>query len=105
MRDVRVQHLTGDCARTRKYVAIETLVNEDQAVLEPRFAALRAAAEMAHVRLELPQPRDRCDRPSRGAYLNYYGRAMPCDQVASNAPVGFGNRDREGVARVWSNEA
>lgn len=105
LREVRVQHLTRDFARTRKYVATETLLNEDPTLLEPRFAELRAAAEMAHVRLELPQPRGRCDRPSRGVYLNYYGRAMPCDQVASNAPVGFGNMDREGVARVWSNDA
>jgi radical SAM protein with 4Fe4S-binding SPASM domain len=110
--DIVVQHLVYDFTATRRFVAAETLVGEDPARVEHAFEAARRAASECGVRLSLPLAAPaampgsvRCTRPWSGAYINFYGRAMPCAMAGSAARMGFGNMDREGVARIWNNDA
>ncbi|HUQ26587.1 MAG TPA: SPASM domain-containing protein [Burkholderiales bacterium] len=101
---LQIRHLAHDSSHTRRFVDAESLMGEDAGV----FAAARAAADELGVELVLPpQPNavPGCDRPSQGAYINYYGRAMPCEMVGTSSRLGFGNMHREGVARVWNSDA
>ena len=100
----------------REFVERETLDNEDPARVARWFDEARAAAAELGVTLRLPnvspQPRpdslkgrERCDWPWRGAYIAYSGEAMPCCMVATPDRKNFGSMSREGVLRVWNNDA
>jgi radical SAM protein with 4Fe4S-binding SPASM domain len=102
--DMQIRHLAHDLSHTHRFVAAESLMGEGAGV----FAEACAAAQELGVALELPPLPDAipgCDRPWQGAYINYYGRAMPCEMVGTSSRLGFGNMHREGVARIWSNDA
>ncbi|HEX2199510.1 MAG TPA: SPASM domain-containing protein, partial [Burkholderiales bacterium] len=72
-------------------------------------AALGVALRLPNASLE-PRPtsargRERCDWPWRGSYIAYSGEAMPCCMVATPDRKNFGSMTREGVARIWNNDA
>lgn len=101
---MQIRHLAHDFSNTRRLVAAESLAGTDENV----FTAAHAAAEELGVALELPPAAAAakgCDRPWSGAYINYYGRAMPCEMVNTSSRLGFGNMHHEGVAQIWSNDA
>jgi radical SAM protein with 4Fe4S-binding SPASM domain len=113
-----VQHLAHDFSeetlpaqyRTmRRFVDDETLMSVDPARVARWFDEARAVAGELGVDLRLPnlQPKAKrgCDWPWRGAYLAYSGEAMPCCMVATPDRASFGNMAKEGVVRVWNNEA
>lgn len=100
---MQIRHLAHDFSNTRRLVAAESLAGEDPVL----FDEVRKVASELGVALALPAAPDTvpgCDRPWRGAYINYYGRAMPCEMLGA-ARQGLGNMRREGVARIWSSEA
>ena len=114
-----VQHLAHDFIEEalpaqyrvmRTFVEDETLMNEDPARVERWFDEARAVAKELGVDLRLPNLRPKstrrgCDWPWRGAYLAYSGEAMPCCMVATPDRASFGNMAKEGVVKVWNNEA
>jgi radical SAM protein with 4Fe4S-binding SPASM domain len=116
---VSVQHLAHDFSEgtlpekyrpMRAFVDHETLLGEDPARVERWFAAARHAAGETGVELRLPNVRPRahacgCDWPWRGAYVSYRGDAMPCCMIATPDRLNFGNMAKEGVVRVWNNDA
>jgi radical SAM protein with 4Fe4S-binding SPASM domain len=119
VRSMSVQHLAHDFSEgtlperyrpMRKFVDEETLITEDPARVERWFDEARKAAAELGVTLRLPnlhserRPRG-CDWPSRGAYVAYSGEAMPCCMIATPDRLNFGNMAKEGVVRVWNNQA
>lgn len=120
-----VQHLCHDFSESslpakyapmRRFVDDETLLGEDPAKVERCFGEARALAACLGVELRLPRAvpkphregtggRSRCDWPWRGAYVSFSGQAMPCCMVATPDRVNFGNMGREGVVRIWNNDA
>jgi radical SAM protein with 4Fe4S-binding SPASM domain len=119
VRTLSVQHLAHDFTeeslpeqyRTmRRFVEDETLMNEDPATVARYFKEARALAGELDIDLRLPNLRKKpgprgCDWPWRGAYIAYSGEAMPCCMVATPDRANFGNVAKEGVVRVWNNEA
>jgi MoaA/NifB/PqqE/SkfB family radical SAM enzyme len=115
--EMKVQHLAHDFKEDtlpekyrpmRQFVDEESLLGEDPARVERWFAEARRAAEELHVALRLPSVERRprgCDWPWRGAYVAYSGQAMPCCMIATPDRLNFGDMAKEGVARVWSNDA
>jgi radical SAM protein with 4Fe4S-binding SPASM domain len=118
----RLAHDFGESSLPQKYqpmrqfVSDETLLYEDSARVEKYFGEALAIAQALGVRLRLPRleprphpegtdGRSRCDWPWRGSYISYSGEAMPCCMVATPDRINFGNMTREGVVRVWNNEA
>jgi radical SAM protein with 4Fe4S-binding SPASM domain len=120
-----VQHLCHDFGESslpakyqpmRAFVDAESLLHEDPERVEHYFAAAREAADELGVRLRLPnvrpraysahvRGRQRCDWPWRGSYISYDGKAMPCCMVATPDRIHFGDMNKDGVAKVWNNEA
>jgi radical SAM protein with 4Fe4S-binding SPASM domain len=46
-----------------------------------------------------------CDWPRRAAHISCFGEVTPCRRVGSGPRVAFGNMMKEGVVRVWNNDA
>jgi radical SAM protein with 4Fe4S-binding SPASM domain len=125
LQGISVQHLAHDFSESslpekyrpmREFVDRQTLLEEDPARIAKYFGEALATAGTLGVKLRLPRPqprphpegtsgRTRCDWPWRGSYISYSGEAMPCCMVATPDRINFGNMTREGVVRVWNNEA
>ncbi len=125
VRSLAVQHLAHDFSEAslphkyrpmRRFVDDQTLATEDPARVQHWFDEARAAAAALGVELRLPNAsleprptsargRERCDWPWRGSYIAYSGEAMPCCMVATPDRKNFGSMTREGVARIWNNDA
>jgi radical SAM protein with 4Fe4S-binding SPASM domain len=118
VRTMSVQHLAHDFSEEtlpaqyrsmRRFVDDETLMSVDPARVARGFDEARAVAAELGVDLRLPnlKPKARrgCDWPWRGAYIAYSGEAMPCCMVATPDRASFGNMAKEGVVRLWDNEA
>jgi radical SAM protein with 4Fe4S-binding SPASM domain len=125
MEEIWVQHLCHDFGEAtlpaqyqsmRAFVDSQTLLTEDPARVEQYFGAARCAASELGIQLRLPrtQPRphsasipgsQRCDWPSRRAYLSYQGYAMPCCMVSTPDRINFGSVVERGVAEVWAGES
>jgi MoaA/NifB/PqqE/SkfB family radical SAM enzyme len=115
--EMKVQHLAHDFKEDtlpekyrpmRQFVDEESLLGEDPARVARWFTEARRTADELHVTLRLPSVERRprgCDWPWRGAYVAYSGQAMPCCMIATPDRLNFGDMAKEGVARVWSNEA
>jgi radical SAM protein with 4Fe4S-binding SPASM domain len=117
-----VQHLCHDFAESslpaqyrpmREFVEEQTLLGEDPARVERRFAEAQRAAAECGIALRLPRtqprPRDRapsegprCDWPWTGAYISYDGFAMPCCMVATPDRANFGSVEGRTLQQVWS---
>ncbi|HEU5098680.1 MAG TPA: SPASM domain-containing protein [Roseiflexaceae bacterium] len=124
MVEIWVQHLCHDFGETtlppqyqsmRAFVDSQTLLTEDPARIERYFAEARRDADERGIVLRLPrtQPRphaasvpgwQRCDWPSRRAYISYQGYAMPCCMVSTPDRINFGSVVEHGVAQVWASE-
>ena len=115
-----VQHLAHDFTEStlpakyapmREFVDAETVLQVDPSHVAGVFAQASALAGELGVELRLPRisnqgkPRRGCDWPWRGAYVAYSGQAMPCCMVATPDRVNFGNMARDGVERIWDNDA
>ena len=120
--EIFVQHLCHDFKEStlpvkyrsmQAFVNDETLLNEDEAVIENQFALARAAAAAAGIALRLPSPRpparalssrgrERCDWPWRGMYLSFDGRSMPCCMIATPDRFNFGSGFEEGAREIWN---
>lgn len=104
---VTLQHLPSDGRTRRKLFDAENLLGADPARVQHWFDAANAVARELGMALRLPKARKRgrghCDWPWRGAYISSSGQAKPCCMAPE--PTSFGNMDREGVVRVWNNEA
>lgn len=119
-----VQHLCHDFSEStlpdayrpmREFVERQTLLGEDEAVVEEHFALARRTAESLGVDLRLPalggdsrpapSGRCRCDWPWTGAYVSYEGRAMPCCMISTPDRLTFGNLKFEDAGAVWNNRA
>jgi radical SAM protein with 4Fe4S-binding SPASM domain len=125
VQSLSVQHLCHDFGETslperyrpmRQFIDEQSLLQEDRDRTEAVFNEARAEAARLGVALRLPQlqprthaadvpGRQRCDWPWRGAYVSYDGKAMPCCMVATPDRIHFGDMAKDGVARVWNNEA
>jgi radical SAM protein with 4Fe4S-binding SPASM domain len=125
MEEIWVQHLCHDFGEAtlpaqyqsmRAFVDSQTLLTEDPARIDQYFGAARLAAQELDIQLRLPrtQPRphsasipgsQRCDWPSRRAYLSYQGYAMPCCMVSTPDRINFGSVVERGVAEVWASDA
>jgi radical SAM protein with 4Fe4S-binding SPASM domain len=46
-----------------------------------------------------------CDWPRRAAHISCFGEATPCRRVGAGERAAFGNMMKEGVVRVWNNDA
>lgn len=120
-----VQHLCHDYSEStlpdayrpmREFVERQTLLGEDEAVVERHFAEARRVAESLGIELRLPTMRGesmpaappgrgRCDWPWSGAYVSYEGHAMPCCMISTPDRLNFGNLKSEDAAAVWNNSA
>jgi MoaA/NifB/PqqE/SkfB family radical SAM enzyme len=49
--------------------------------------------------------RGACDWPRRAAHIGCAGEATPCRRVGTGARASFGNMLKDGVVRVWNNDA
>ncbi len=116
-----VQHLCHDFGEEtlperyrpmRDYVSQQTLLGEDEKVIEQAFGEARRVARGAGIELRLPRTRsrahppgtsgrDRCNWPWTGAYVSYQGLAMPCCMVSTPDRINFGNMAELGVHDVW----
>jgi radical SAM protein with 4Fe4S-binding SPASM domain len=115
-----VQHLAHDFTEStlpekyapmREFVDAESVLQIDASQVAGVFEQASALAIELGVELRLPRisnermPKRGCDWPWRGAYVAYSGQAMPCCMVATPDRVNFGNMAREGVERIWDNDA
>lgn len=125
MEQVFVQHLCHDFreedlplqyAPMCEFVESETLLREEPGRIENYFKEALSVARELNIELRLPgikihehpdcaSGRERCGWPWRSAYISYDGRAMPCCMIGTPDRMSFGNMARQGVARVWNNEA
>ena len=96
---VVLQHLWHDVCPARRFVEAQSLLQE-----ELDFAPAQEAAEMLGIALELPRIR-RCERPWRALHIGSNGEALPCPKARTAQRLNLGNMRRDGVARVWNNEA
>lgn len=122
---VFVQHLcsdfiyngiSGTAEQMRLFVEAESLLHDDQGRIEAHFQEALSLSRELNIELRLPgiarsrpapgdESRTRCDWPWRSAYIAYDGTALPCCVIAFPEQVNFGNMAREGVLKVWNNEA
>jgi radical SAM protein with 4Fe4S-binding SPASM domain len=96
---VLLQHLWHDVSPARRFVEAESLLKE-----KVDFREAQAAADALGVRLELPLDR-RCDRPWRALHVGASGEALPCPRARTAQRLNLGNLRRDGVVRVWNNDA
>ena len=111
-------------ARVVKFVEAEALRDDDLERVERYFGEAQAVAQELGFPRKLPGivPRPalpaqeeaavparrlpgRCSWPWRGAYIAFSGEAKPCAVAAGVAGIGLGNAIREGVVKVWQNDA
>ena len=96
---IAFQHLWHDVCPARRFVEAESLLKEK---IERR--ELEAAARELGVRLELPRAA-RCERPWRSLHVGASGEALPCPAANTAQRLNLGNMRREGIVRVWNNDA
>jgi radical SAM protein with 4Fe4S-binding SPASM domain len=96
---VMLQHLWHDVCAARRFVEAESLLGQSA-----NFEAAQAAAAELGVALELPHFR-RCERPWRAIHVGASGEALPCPQAKTAQRLNLGNMRRDGVVRVWNNDA
>jgi radical SAM protein with 4Fe4S-binding SPASM domain len=122
---LEVQHLCHDFSEDslpaqyrpmHDFVQHETLLQESEARVAEVFEEVRTLAEQFGMRLRLPSlqrrahppsmgGRARCNWPWHGPYISFAGDAMPCCMVSTPDRATLGNVARDGLARVWNNEA
>jgi len=110
--------------RVVKFVESEALRDNDLERVERYFGEARALARKLGIALKLPgivpppvlpaqegapapaqSVPGRCSWPWRAAYIAFSGEAKPCAVASGVAGLGFGNAIREGVVKVWQNDA
>jgi radical SAM protein with 4Fe4S-binding SPASM domain len=96
---IAFQHLWHDVSPARRFVEAESLLKE-----QVDLTGAKAAADELGVALELPQMRY-CDRPWRSIHVGASGEALPCPQAKTAQRLNLGNLRRDGVVRVWNNDA
>lgn len=96
---IAFQHLWHDVCPARRFVEAESLLKE-----KLDFADLEALARDLGVRLDLPRAR-RCERPWRSLHVGASGEALPCPAANTAQRLNLGNMRRDGIVRVWNNEA
>ena len=91
-------------ARLRRLAAAKRKANSPWPVVTLLASTGKTTAAEPHA----PEPQARagvgCDRPWRRAYVSVSGDAKPCC-MAPPMRGSLGNVDREGMARVWNNDA
>lgn len=96
---VMLQHLWHDVCPARRFVEAESLL------MQPfSFEAAQAAATELGIVLELPHI-GRCERPWRAIHVGAFGEALPCPKAKTAQRLNLGNMRRDGVVRVWNNDA
>ena len=93
------QHLWHDVCPARRFVEAESLLKE-----KLDFGGLDDLARDLGVRLELPHA-VRCERPWRRLHVGASGEALPCPSANTAQRLNLGNMRRDGVVRVWNNDA
>ena len=93
------QHLWHDVCPARRFVEAESLLKENLDLSEVEKVALDLG-----VRLELPRG-VRCQRPWRSLHVGASGEALPCPAANTAQRLNLGNMRRDGVVRVWNNDA
>jgi radical SAM protein with 4Fe4S-binding SPASM domain len=96
---IAFQHLWHDVCPARRFVEAESLLQED-----PDLTEAQAVADALGVALELPSLR-RCERPWSGIHVGASGEALPCPKASTAQRLNLGNMRRDGVVRVWNNDA
>lgn len=96
---VAFQHLWHDVSSARRFVEAESLLKET-----PDFTEAQAVANGLGVALELPSVQ-RCERPWSGIHVGASGEALPCPKAKTAQRLNLGNMRRDGVVRVWNNDA
>lgn len=96
---VVLQHLWHDVCPARRFVEAESLLLES-----PDFGRALAAAADLGVALERPSLK-RCEHPWRDLHIGPAGEALPCPQAKTAQRLNLGNMRRDGVVRVWNNDA
>ncbi|HEV3009433.1 MAG TPA: radical SAM protein [Burkholderiales bacterium] len=96
---IAFQHLWHDVCPARRFVEAESLLKE-----KVDFKEAQAAAGELGVALELPLLR-RCDRPWRAIHVGASGEALPCPAARTAQRLNLGNLRRDGIVRVWNNDA
>jgi radical SAM protein with 4Fe4S-binding SPASM domain len=118
-----VQHLCHDFSESalperylpmRRFVDQQTLLGEDEQVVERHFAAARRTASELGIELRLPTlrrdpssaspGRRRCDWPFSGAYVTYEGSAMPCCMISTPDRLNFGNFKQRDALAIWNSQ-
>ena len=118
-----VQHLCHDFSEStlpdayrpmREFVERQTLLGEEETLVERYFAEARRTAESLGIELRLPtlgggqRPaptgRRRCDWPWTGAYISYEGLSMPCCMISTPDRLHFGNLKFEDASAVWNSK-
>jgi radical SAM protein with 4Fe4S-binding SPASM domain len=102
---IEFQHLWHDVSTARRFVEAESLLKEDAAKLESGFAEARSMADRLGIALQLPRRRRRCERPWRELHVGASGEALPCARANTAQRLNLGNMRRDGVVRVWNNDA
>jgi radical SAM protein with 4Fe4S-binding SPASM domain len=94
------QHLWHDVCAVRRFVEAESLLKEGKL----DFSEAQRTADELGITLELPRAA-RCDRPWRSIHVGASGEALPCAMAKTAQRLNLGNMRREGVVRVWNNDA
>jgi radical SAM protein with 4Fe4S-binding SPASM domain len=94
-----LQHLWHDVCPARRFVEAESLLKE-----KVDFSELEEVAQGLGVRLKLPHAA-RCQRPWRTLHVGASGEALPCQAANTAQRLNLGNMRRDGVVRVWNNDA
>jgi radical SAM protein with 4Fe4S-binding SPASM domain len=96
---IALEHLWHDQCPARRFVEAESLLKEKPALDEACAFAARLG-----MRLDMPRAR-RCERPWRRIHIGAWGEALPCPQARTAQRRTLGNARRDGVVRVWNNDA
>jgi MoaA/NifB/PqqE/SkfB family radical SAM enzyme len=96
---IALEHLWHDQCPARRFVEAESLFEE-----KPVLDDARALAAQLGIRLDLPRAR-RCERPWRRIHIGAWCEALPCPQARTAQRRTLGNARREGIVRVWNNDA
>ena len=96
---VVLQHLWHDVCPARRFVEAESLLSAS-----PDFRAAQGAAAELRIELELPSFK-RCEHPWRDLHIGPAGEALPCPQAKTAQRLNLGNMRRDGIVRVWNNDA
>lgn len=94
------QHLWHDVCAARRFVEAESLLKEQKL----DFSEAQRIANELGITLGLPRAA-RCERPWRSIHVGASGEALPCAMARTAQRLNLGNMRREGVVRVWNNDA